>query len=101
MGNLLLGLVLPLALFALLAGCAISQEWRNEVEATADPIVKGRLLYENSCNRCHALYMPRSYTKADWRFYVRKYAPRARISQEEAGLVVGYLRKNARNATRE
>jgi len=94
MGNLLLA-----AFVAVVAGCAISQAWRKEYEAATDPMVKGRILYENSCNRCHALYMPRSFSKGDWRFYVRKYAPRARITEEESDLVLGYLRKNARNAT--
>ena len=95
MGNLLLAI-----LAALVLGCAISQEWRREYEAAADPVVKGRILYENSCNRCHALYMPKSYTKGDWRFYVRKYSPRARLTEDESTLVLDYLRLNARNATR-
>jgi cytochrome c5 len=93
MGHLLLAVAVALA-----AGCAISQEWRREYEAATDPIVKGRILYENSCNRCHALYMPESYTRGDWRFYVRKYSPRARLTADESALVLGYLRAHARNA---
>ena len=95
MGHVLLVFVAALAL-----GCGVSQAWRTEYEAATDPIEKGRILYENSCNRCHALYMPESYTKGDWRFYVRKYSPRARLTEDESALVLEYLRLHARNATR-
>ena len=95
MGHVLLGL-----LAALVLGCAVNQAWRAEYEAATDPIEKGRILYEHSCDRCHALYMPESYTKADWRFYLRKYSPRARITEAESDLVLDYLRKFARNAKR-
>ena len=95
-----MGHVLLAVLVALLLGCAVNQAWRREYEAATNPIEKGRVLYENSCNRCHALYMPESYTKGDWRFYVRKYSPRARLTEPESALVLDYLRAHARNARR-
>ena len=94
MGNVLLtGLLLLL----LVAACKTSNQWRKEVEAEPDPLKKGRILYENSCDRCHALYMPTSYTRSDWRHYVRKYSPRARLTRDEGKLVFSYLWTNANN----
>ena len=95
MGNIFLGGCL---LLLLAAACAVSDPWRKEVAAEPDPLRKGQILYENSCNRCHALYMPTSYTRGDWRHYVRKYTPRARLSRDEGALIYFYLRTNAHDA---
>ena len=97
MGNLLL---IPAAALLLLCACAGVEQWRIDAEKIEDPIEKGRVLYEHSCNRCHALYMPQSYSRGDWRYFVRKYAPRARLREGEDELVLRYLRLNARNARR-
>ena len=56
----------------------------------------GRMLYEKSCARCHALYMPRSYSAPEWRFYVRKYGRKARLTTDQKSLVFLYLAENAR-----
>ena len=94
MGNLLLSGCLLL----LMVACAATDPWRKDVEQEPDPIKKGRILYENSCDRCHALYMPTSYTRGDWRHYVRKYAPRARLTREEGKFVFSYLWTHAEDA---
>ncbi|MHC4955492.1 MAG: hypothetical protein ACYTGZ_16695 [Planctomycetota bacterium] len=95
-----MGHVFLVVALVLVVACGGTQAWRHEVAQAKDPLVKGRILYENSCDNCHALYMPRSYSRADWRHYVRKYSPRARLTAEESALVLGYLRANARNSRR-
>ena len=90
MGNLLLAILL------LLCACAGVEQWRIEADKIEDPMQRGRVLYEHSCNRCHALYMPQSYSRGDWRYFVRKYAPRARLREGEDELVLRYLRAHAR-----
>ncbi len=56
----------------------------------------GRALYESSCQRCHALFMPASYDAQEWAFFVRKYGRRARLTAPEQDLVAAYLFRNAR-----
>jgi hypothetical protein len=56
---------------------------------------EGRALYEGSCQRCHALYSPRTFDAGEWRFYVRKYGRKARLSAEEQALVYDYLARNS------
>ena len=97
MGNLLL--TVAAAILLLLCACAGVEQWRIDAEKIEDPVQKGRVLYEHSCNRCHALYMPQSYSRGDWRYFVRKYAPRARLREGEDKLVLLYLRQNARGVT--
>ncbi len=89
MGNLFLR-VLPILLLA--AACATTGR-----PVPSDPHhAAGRALYEKSCARCHALYMPRSYFAPEWRFYVRKYGPKARLNADQKNLVFRYLSENAR-----
>ena len=93
MGNVLLASV---AGILLLCACTGVEQWRLDAEKIQDPVHKGRILYENSCDRCHALYMPRSYSLNDWLYFVGKYAPRARLREGEDKLVLLYLGRNAR-----
>lgn len=66
------------------------------MDPTLPPQQRGRALYETSCNKCHALYMPSSYGAEEWPFYVRKYGRKARLSPEERDFVTVYLQANAR-----
>ena len=66
------------------------------MDPTLPPVERGRILYETSCNKCHALYMPSSYGAGEWPFYVRKYGRKARLSAEERDFVLVYLQANAR-----
>jgi len=89
MGKLLLAALL------LAAACATTEPW----EGSGDPnesVPLGRRLYETSCNRCHALFMPRSFDVGEWRFYVNKYGRRARLAASDRELVFQYLAAHAR-----
>jgi cytochrome c5 len=96
MGKLLLRIVPVLVLGA---ACATTAARTRELEArlaTAQTDVeRGQIHYEMSCQRCHALYMPRSYTASEWKFYVRKYGRRARLSEAERNAVYTYLATEA------
>ena len=94
MGNILLRLS-PLLL--LVVGCMTTGK---EKETSSAPRNDGRAIYERSCARCHALYMPKSFSADDWRFYVKKYGRRARLREGQRDLVLGYLSRNARDGNR-
>ncbi|MGQ0612699.1 MAG: hypothetical protein ACT4PV_02960 [Planctomycetaceae bacterium] len=89
MGKLLLG--------ALLLAAACASTGMHSRDAPPPP-GSGRALYEQSCQRCHALYMPRSFSAHEWDFYVRKYGRRARLDAEGQRLVLGYLSAHARGS---
>jgi cytochrome c5 len=79
------------------AACATTTARREAVDPTLPPQQRGKVLYDTSCNKCHALYMPSSYGVDEWPFYVRKYGRKARLSPEERDLVMVYLQANARH----
>jgi len=75
----------------------LEQREERLAAATSD-LERGQIYYETSCQRCHALYMPRTFTARSWDRYVRRYGPRARLDEEQKELVLLYLRANARDA---
>ena len=89
MGNVLLK-ALPLLLLAA-AACTTTRPATDPHPGQSG----GRDLYERSCQRCHALYMPRSYTASDWKHFVRKYGRKARLTKAEQAAVYSYLSRNA------
>jgi len=87
--------IAPVLLLA--AACETTRTSRRAaLDPTLPPQERGRILYESSCNRCHALHMPSSYRAEEWELYVRKYGRKARLSVEERDLVLAYLQANAR-----
>ncbi|MDH3590325.1 MAG: hypothetical protein OER88_00490 [Planctomycetota bacterium] len=90
MGHLFLVLIL------VLGACTTARDVEAELAGAQTAEAKGRIVYETSCSRCHALYMPASYTTNEWRFYVRKYGRRARLDKDRRALVFTYLRAHCR-----
>ncbi len=85
-----------LLLAALLLAAACASTGMHDREGAPPPPGDGRALYEHSCQRCHALYMPRSFSAEEWSFYVRKYGRRARLDASGQRLVLDYLSAHAR-----
>lgn len=94
MVHVLLRTAFLLLLGAACASTAVAR--RAPLDPSLPPAERGRILYETSCNKCHALYMPSSYGAGEWPFYVRKYGRKARLSVEERELVLAYLQAHAR-----
>jgi cytochrome c5 len=86
--------IIPVLLLG--AACETTAAKRAPVDPTLPPEQRGKAIYETSCNRCHALFMPSSYRAEEWPFYVRKYGRKARLSAEERDLVMAYLQAHAR-----
>ena len=96
MGKLLLATA---ALLLTLAACVTTggtREMEARVAQAATPQEKGRIYYETGCQRCHALYMPKSFSAGEWKFFVHKYGRKARLSKEKRDLVYAYLAPRAR-----
>ncbi len=97
--RVVLGLGLLLAAACATTGAGRRRSARVPVEealaAAQTDLERGQILYERSCSRCHALYMPKSHTAGEWRYFVKKYGRKARLSKDRQLLVYGYLEKNA------
>jgi cytochrome c5 len=57
--------------------------------------IKGKALFQNSCNRCHALPIPSLHSQKIWDGYLSSMFPRTRLSTEEAYHVRAFVLANA------
>lgn len=90
MGHVLLRTV-PLLLILLAAtACEVLPKYSDDEGESP-----GHTLYIRSCARCHSLHMPGSFTAGEWKYYVRKYGPKARLSDGQQKLVYDYLAAHA------
>ena len=95
-----MGHVLLVLSFLFVAACAptLQQQREEGLAAATNDLERGLVYYRTSCNRCHALYMPRSFTMAEWPGLVKRYGPRARLTNKQRDLVIDYLVTNALDA---
>ena len=93
-----MGKLLLIPALIVLAACTTTGRPDSGRRAEETASTPGRATYERSCQRCHALYMPRSYAAGEWRFFVRKYGRKARLSRSQREEVLGYLTAHARGA---
>ena len=91
---------LALAVLGLSVSCAATLHEQREqgLRAATTDLERGKVYYETACQRCHALYMPKSFSMRSWARYVRRYGPRARLDAAQKALVIHYLEVNARDA---
>lgn len=55
---------------------------------------EGKMLYENNCGKCHALFSADKFTKEQWEPIVLRMQKKARITDEQRDLVFNYLVMN-------
>lgn len=56
-----------------------------------DKITQGKIIFENSCGKCHDLPDPQRYSSEKWVEIINWMAPKAKITQEQQQLVYQYV----------
>lgn len=59
--------------------------------STAEQIVQGKTIFENSCGRCHKLPDPTSHTSVQWVGIMNSMAPKAKLTDEQHQWVYDYI----------
>jgi cytochrome c5 len=59
--------------------------------STVEQLVKGREIFTQNCDRCHKLKNPSIHDAAGWTSTMRRMAPKAKLSDADAKLVLDYL----------
>lgn len=57
----------------------------------AESIAQGKVIFENSCGKCHALPNPKSHTDAQWTGIVNAMAPKAKLTDAQGTMVYDYV----------
>jgi cytochrome c5 len=63
-------------------------------DVTLEQLKEGKTLYTTSCNRCHALYMPKNFTREQWTKNLNRMAPKAKITETQKAAIYSYLTHN-------
>src|SRR5690606_14882979 len=67
---------------------AVAEVKKNFSEAQLE---EGRLVYQNSCGKCHKLFAPESRDIEKWEKVLPRMAKRAKLDDETTGKVRAYL----------
>lgn len=63
----------------------------KQTTATLAELQQGHDIYVTSCNKCHGLKSADSRTKEQWTKVLDSMAPKAKLTEEQKGLVYKYL----------
>ncbi|UOE41247.1 c-type cytochrome [Chryseobacterium suipulveris] len=58
---------------------------------SANDFAKGQTIFENSCNKCHALPDPKKHDDKGWIRTLSRMAPKAKLTDDQHQLVYDYL----------
>jgi hypothetical protein len=64
---------------------------QRDAALTAEHLERARTLYVNRCGSCHGLSAPEDYDEREWRSWVRKMAPKAKLDRGQEADIVIYL----------
>jgi cytochrome c5 len=63
---------------------------------TAQQIESGKMIYNNNCGKCHALYSPEKYDQAHWVKILNAMVPKAKLNETDGNLARAYVFANAK-----
>ena len=59
--------------------------------ALTPELAEGKVMYENNCANCHKLFPASKHTKEEWIPVLNNMAKKAKLTEEQKGLVYNYL----------
>jgi hypothetical protein len=80
---------------ALLGGAALAAALAACASTGPGGPVDAETLYRARCALCHPPWDPKAYAPEEWPAFVRKYAPRSGLTQDERDAVLAYLVREA------
>ncbi|MBW8358584.1 MAG: cytochrome C [Weeksellaceae bacterium] len=74
-----------------MVSCARSTAVTGPKYTSSEKLLQGKTVFENSCNKCHALPEPSKHTDAEWINTLSRMAPRAKLTPDQHQMVYDYL----------
>ncbi|WP_066436161.1 cytochrome C [Chryseobacterium sp. CCH4-E10] len=89
MKKLILGMI---GFSALLVSCGPKSTAVTGLKYTSsEQLAQGKTIFENSCNKCHALPNPEKHDDMGWIKTLSRMAPKAKLNEEQHQMVYDYL----------
>ena len=77
---------------AIIFGCKTQLYMPAAMDAAEQrELLQGRKIYVDHCGSCHNLHLPAEYNAEGWKKQLNEMQLKAKISDEEKGLVLKYL----------
>ena len=74
-----------------MVSCARSNAVTGPKYTSSEKLSQGQTVFENSCNKCHALPNPEKHTDEEWINTLSRMAPRAKLTADQHQMVYDYL----------
>lgn len=74
-----------------LVSCTRSTAVTGPKYTSSEKLEQGKTIFDNSCNKCHALPEPSKHTDAEWINTLSRMAPRAKLTADQHQMVYDYL----------
>ena len=58
---------------------------------TAEHLAQGKVVYDNSCGKCHDLPSPTDHSAQDWVGIMNSMAPKAKLNEAQHQMVYDYI----------
>ncbi|OCC15977.1 hypothetical protein DBT_0439 [Dissulfuribacter thermophilus] len=65
-------------------------------KATPTGSIEGKAIMMGACGECHRIFLPREYSKAEWRPILERMIPLTSLTPEEKIRLQDYILKNSR-----
>ncbi len=74
-----------------MVSCARSNAVTGPKYTSAEKLTQGKTVFENSCNKCHALPEVTKHDDKGWMNTLSRMAPRAKLTDDQHQMVYDYL----------
>ena len=65
-------------------------------EVSDERMEQGKIMFQDNCAKCHKLFSPSDFTKAEWGPILMRMQPKAHLDNEQIALVSDYVTTMAR-----
>ena len=74
-----------------LFSCSPKQGVAGTKTITAEYLAQGKVVFDNSCGKCHDLPNPSDHNAQDWVGIMNSMAPKAKLNEEQHQMVYDYI----------
>lgn len=71
--------------------CSPKQGVAGTKTITADNLAQGKVIFDNSCGKCHDLPSPTDHNAQDWVGIMNSMAPKAKLNDAQHEMVYNYI----------
>ena len=75
----------------LMYSCSPKQGVAGIKTISADHLAQGKVIFGNSCGKCHDLPSPTNHNARDWVGIMNSMAPKAKLNDEQHQMVYDYI----------